>query len=107
MIATLIPRRRWKDSYGSPLRRLRPSATLFTLLILIPAIALARHRSIPASPQCKLSSPARLRKSQACGTALPEPIVRIVERIRQQSRVIPGEKRIRRHQPIARLSGAE
>ena len=30
MIATLIPRRRWKASYGSPLRRLRPSATLFT-----------------------------------------------------------------------------
>ncbi len=27
--------------------------------------------------------------------------------IRYQSRVIPGEKRVRRHQPIARLSGAE
>ena len=42
MIATLIPRRRWKDSYWSPLRRLRPSATLFTLLILFPALALAQ-----------------------------------------------------------------
>jgi len=42
MIATLIPRRRWKASYLSPLRRLRPSATLFTLLILFPALALAQ-----------------------------------------------------------------
>jgi type IV secretory pathway VirB2 component (pilin) len=42
MIATLIPRRRWKASHGSPLRRLRPSATLFTLLILFPALALAQ-----------------------------------------------------------------
>ena len=42
MIATLIPRRRWKSSYGSPMRRLRPSATLFALLILFPALALAQ-----------------------------------------------------------------
>ena len=42
MMATLIPRRRWKASYGSPLRRLRPSATLFTMLILFPALALAQ-----------------------------------------------------------------
>ena len=42
MIATLIPRRRWKAFYGSPMRRLRPSATLFTLLILFPALALAQ-----------------------------------------------------------------
>ena len=42
MIATLIPRRRWKASYESPMRRLRPSATLLTLLILYPAPALAQ-----------------------------------------------------------------
>ena len=42
MIATLIPRRRWKASRLSPLRRLRPSVTLFTLLILFPALALAQ-----------------------------------------------------------------
>ena len=42
MIATLIPKRRWKASYGSPMRRLRPSAALFTLLILFPALALAQ-----------------------------------------------------------------
>ena len=42
MIATVIPRRRWKASYGGPMRRLRPSATLFTLLILFPALALAQ-----------------------------------------------------------------
>jgi len=42
MIATLIPRRRWRASQGSPLRRIRPSATLFTLLILCPALALAQ-----------------------------------------------------------------
>lgn len=42
MITALIPRRRWKASYGSPLRRLRPRVTLFTLLILFPALALAQ-----------------------------------------------------------------
>ena len=42
MIATLIPRRRCKASHGSPLRRIRPSATLITLLILFPAIALGQ-----------------------------------------------------------------
>ena len=42
MIATLISRRRWKGSHGSSLRRIRPSATLFTLLILFPALALAQ-----------------------------------------------------------------
>ena len=42
MIATLMPRRRWKASHASPLRRIRPSATLFTLLILFPALALAQ-----------------------------------------------------------------
>ena len=42
MITTLIPRRRWKASHGSPLRRIRPSASLFTLLIVFPAIALAQ-----------------------------------------------------------------
>jgi hypothetical protein len=41
MIATLIHRRRWKASYGRSLRRIHPSVTLFTLLILFPAIALA------------------------------------------------------------------
>ena len=42
MIATLIPGRRWKASRLRPLRRLRPSVTLFTLLILFPALALAQ-----------------------------------------------------------------
>jgi membrane-associated protease RseP (regulator of RpoE activity) len=42
MIATLIPRARWKASYWSPMRRLRPSATLFTLLIVLPALALSQ-----------------------------------------------------------------
>jgi hypothetical protein len=43
MIATLIPRPRWKGSYGSPLRRLRRSAALFTLLILFPALTVAEY----------------------------------------------------------------
>ena len=42
MIATLIPRRRWQVSYRNCLRRIRPSITLFTLLILFPALALAQ-----------------------------------------------------------------
>ena len=42
MIATLIPRRRWKASYGRSLRRIPPSVTLFTLLILFPVLALAQ-----------------------------------------------------------------
>ena len=42
MIATLISRRRWQASYRNRLRRIRPSVTLFTLLILFPALALAQ-----------------------------------------------------------------
>jgi type IV secretion system protein VirB2 len=42
MIATLIPKGRWQASYRSRLRRIRPNVTLFTLLILSPAIALAQ-----------------------------------------------------------------
>jgi type IV secretory pathway VirB2 component (pilin) len=42
MIATLIPKRRWQASYRSRLRRIRPSVTLFTLLILFPALAFAQ-----------------------------------------------------------------
>ena len=42
MIATLIPRRRWQASHRSRLRRIPPSLTLFTLLILFPALALAQ-----------------------------------------------------------------
>jgi type IV secretion system protein VirB2 len=42
MIATLISRRRWQASYRNHLRRIRPSVTLFTLLILFPALALAQ-----------------------------------------------------------------
>jgi type IV secretory pathway VirB2 component (pilin) len=42
MIATLIPRRRWQASYRDRLRWMRPSVTLFTLLILFPALALAQ-----------------------------------------------------------------
>jgi type IV secretory pathway VirB2 component (pilin) len=42
MIATFIPRRRLQTSHGSRLRRIRPSVTLFTLLILFPALALAQ-----------------------------------------------------------------
>ncbi len=42
MIATLIPRRRWQASNRSRLRRIRPSVTLFTLLILFPALAIAQ-----------------------------------------------------------------
>jgi type IV secretory pathway VirB2 component (pilin) len=42
MIATLVPRCRLQASYRSRLRRIRPSVTLFTLLILFPALALAQ-----------------------------------------------------------------
>jgi len=42
MIATLIPKGRWQASYRDRLRRIRPSVTLFTLLILFPALALAQ-----------------------------------------------------------------
>jgi type IV secretion system protein VirB2 len=42
MIATLIPRRRRQASHVSRLRRILPSVTLFTLLILFPALALAQ-----------------------------------------------------------------
>jgi type IV secretory pathway VirB2 component (pilin) len=42
MIATLIPTRRWQVSYRNRLHRIRPSITLFTLLILFPALALAQ-----------------------------------------------------------------
>jgi type IV secretion system protein VirB2 len=42
MIATLIPRCRWQASHRSRLRRRPPSLTIFTLLILFPALALAQ-----------------------------------------------------------------
>jgi type IV secretory pathway VirB2 component (pilin) len=42
MIATFLPRRRLQASRGSRLRRIRPSVTLFTLLVLFPALALAQ-----------------------------------------------------------------
>lgn len=42
MIATFIPRRRLQASDRSRLRRIRPSVTLFTLLILFPALSVAQ-----------------------------------------------------------------
>ena len=42
MIATLIPSPRWQASYRSRLRRIRLSVTLFTLLILFPALSVAQ-----------------------------------------------------------------
>jgi type IV secretion system protein VirB2 len=42
MIATLVPRRRRQVFSRTSLRRIRPSFTLFTLLILLPALSLAQ-----------------------------------------------------------------
>ena len=42
MIAALTPTRRFQAALRSRLRRVRPSATLFTLLILFPALSLAQ-----------------------------------------------------------------
>ena len=42
MIATLKPTRRLQGALRGNLRRLRPSLTLFSLLILLPALALAQ-----------------------------------------------------------------
>jgi type IV secretory pathway VirB2 component (pilin) len=42
MIATLTPNRRWQPALGGSLRRIRPGLSLFTILVLLPAIALAQ-----------------------------------------------------------------
>jgi type IV secretion system protein VirB2 len=42
MIAALTPTRRFQAALRGSLRRLRPSLSLFTLLILFPALALAQ-----------------------------------------------------------------
>ena len=42
MIAALTPTRRFQTVFSGSLRRIRPSLSLFTLLILFPALALAQ-----------------------------------------------------------------
>lgn len=42
MIAALTPTRRFQAALRSSLRRIRPSITLFTLLILFPALSVAQ-----------------------------------------------------------------
>jgi len=42
MIAALTPTRRFQTVFRGSLRRIRPSLSLFTLVILFPALALAQ-----------------------------------------------------------------
>ncbi len=42
MIATLKPNHRWQPALRGSLRRFRPGLSLFTILVLFPAIALAQ-----------------------------------------------------------------
>jgi hypothetical protein len=67
MIAALTPIRRFQAALRGSLRRIRPSLSLFTLLILFPALAVAQSPFDTGFTAMQPSLPVRLPRLAASG----------------------------------------